>query len=598
LRDPRWPIKSRHDGADSPIAENSNMTTSKSGVLREAWRIARPYWFSEERWLARGLLAAVLIMSLAQVWINVRLNSWRNDFYNTLQNYDEPGFLYQVFLFTLLVGAFVALFVFGNYLQQLLQIRWRRWMTTVYLREWLSDKVYYRLQLAGDGTDNPDQRISEDLNWFPAQTLNLSIGLLTNLVQAVSFSFILWDLSGPLVLSVGGQTLSIPGYMFWAVLIYTAAATGLAIYLGRPLIRLNFAQQRLEADFRFSLVRLRENTESIASYGGEPREMETFSRRFHGIYQNYLAIMRRMLILGSAQNGTGQAAVVFPYLIMAPRFFGERLLIGAIQQLADAFIQLQSSLAYIVTAYNDPNPLISITNWLAVVQRLSTFRDRVDEIQAALRAPQPIKMERAGRGITVSGLELDLPDGRMLRKDVDLDVAPSEALLIRGPTGTGKSTLLRAIAGLWPFGRGRIRLDEGRAFFLPQKPYIPLGDLRQALLYPDAGTGVRTEQLVDVLNKVGLGHLAAALDTVDLWAQRLSGGEQQRLAIARVLLAQPAIIFLDEATASLDEAGQATLYRLLRDLPWRPTIVSVGHRSTLPQFHDRVFDLAVQQPAE
>jgi putative ATP-binding cassette transporter len=279
---------------------------------------------------------------------------------------------------------------------------------------------------------------------------------------------------------------------------------------------------------------------------------------------------------------------------MAPRYFAEHLLIGAIQQVADAFITLQNSLAFIVNAFNDPNPLVSITNWLAVVQRLSTFRDRVDEIQAALRAPQPIATERAGRGVTVSDLELDLPDGRMLRKGVDLDVAPSEALLIRGPTGAGKSTLLRAIAGLWPFGRGRIRLDEGRAFFLPQKPYIPLGDLRQALLYPDADTGVRTEQLVDVLKKVGLGHLAAELDVVDLWAQRLSGGEQQRLAIARVLLAQPAIIFLDEATASLDEAGQATLYGLLRDLPWRPTIISVGHRSTLPQFHDRVFDLAMQ----
>jgi putative ATP-binding cassette transporter len=568
------------------------MITSKSSFLREVWRIARPYWFSEERWVARGLLAAVLVMNLAQVWINVRLNTWRNDFYDALQNYDETGFFYQIVLFTLLAGGFIVLLIFGNYLQQLLQIRWRRWMTTVYVREWLSDKIYYRLQLSGDGTDNPDQRISEDLNMFPAQTLNLSLGLLTNLVQAVSFSFILWGLSGPLVLSLGQQTLTIPGYMFWAVLIYTAAATWLAIRLGRPLIALNFAQQRLEADFRFSLVRLRENTESIAFYGGEPRELETFSDRFRGVYGNFLAIMLRTLILGSAQGGTGQAAVIFPYLIMAPRFFAERLLIGAIQQLADAFITLQNSLAFIVNAFNDSNPLVSITNWLAVVHRLSTFRDRVDEIHEALREPQPITSERAGRGVAVTDLQLDLPNGRMLRKGLNLDVAPGEALLIKGPTGTGKSTLLRAIAGLWPFGRGRIRLDEGRAFFLPQKPYIPLGDLRHALLYPDAGIGIRTEQLVDVLNKVGLGHLASELDRVDLWSQRLSGGEQQRLAIARVLLAEPAIIFLDEATAALDEAGQATVYRLLRDLPWHPTIISVGHRSTLPQFHDRVFDLA------
>jgi vitamin B12/bleomycin/antimicrobial peptide transport system ATP-binding/permease protein len=599
LRDSRWPIKSRHDTADSPIAENSNMMTSKSRLLREVWRIARPYWFSEERWLARGLLAAVVAMNLAQVWINVRLNSWRADFYNALQNYDKAGFFYQLGVFAVLGGAFVVVFVYGLYLQQMLQIRWRRWMTTVYLREWLSDKVYYRLQLAGDGTDNPDQRISEDLNWFPAQTLNLSMGLLQAVVQTISFSIILWDLSGLLAVPLGSWgTVVIPGDMFWAVLIYTALSTWFAVHLGRPLISLNFVQQRREADFRFSLVRLRENTESIAFYGGETRELDTFADRFRMVYENFRAIMLRALILGSAQYGTGQAAVVFPYLIAAPAYFAKQITLGGLQQIADAFIQLQSSLAFIINAYNDVNPLNSITNWLAVVQRLSSFRDHVDEIHRALAAPQPIKTERAGRGITVSGLELDLPDGKVLRKDVDLDVAPSEALLIRGPTGTGKSTLLRAIAGLWPFGRGRIRLDEGRAFFLPQKPYIPLGDLRQALLYPDADTSVRTEQLVDVLNKVGLGHLAAELDTVDLWAQRLSGGEQQRLAIARVLLAQPAIIFLDEATASLDEAGQATLYRLLRDLPWRPTIVSVGHRSTLPQFHDRVFDLAVQQPAE
>ena len=246
------------------------MERTKLGMLKEAWSIARPYWFSEERWVARGLLAAVLAMNLAQVWINVRLNSWRNDFYNALQNYDESGFFYQLALFAVLAGAYILLLVYGIYLQQMLQIRWRRWMTNVYLREWLGDKTYYRLQLTGDGTDNPDQRISEDLNLFPAQTLNLSLGLLTNVVQAVSFSFILWDLSGPLVVPLGGWgTLTIPGYMFWAVVIYTAVATWLAIRLGRPLVNLNFAQQRVEADFRFSLVRLREYSESVAFYGGE-----------------------------------------------------------------------------------------------------------------------------------------------------------------------------------------------------------------------------------------------------------------------------------------------------------------------------------------
>jgi vitamin B12/bleomycin/antimicrobial peptide transport system ATP-binding/permease protein len=562
------------------------METSKRSILREVWRIARPYWFSEERWVARGLLAAILAMNLIQVWINVRLNSWRNDFYNALQNYDKAAFFYQIGLFALLAGAFILLLVFGTYLQQMLQIRWRRWMTDVYLREWLANKTYYRLQLTGDITDNPDQRISEDLNFFPAQTLNLSLGLLTNVVQAVSFSFILWELSGPLVVPFGSWgTVSIPGYLFWAVVLYTAIATWLAIRLGRPLINLNFAQQRFEADFRFSLVRLRENTESVAFYGGEERERDIFDARFRNVFQNFVAIMKRTLILGFAQFGSAQAAVVFPYLVAAPRYFGERLKLGEIQQVADAFIQLQGSLAYIISSYND------IATWLAVVRRLSTFRDSIDWIQAEAQRSHPIAIERQGQGIAVDDLALDLPDGTPLLEHLNLEAAPGQAVLIKGPTGTGKSTLLRAIAGLWPFGQGHVRLDKGRAFFLPQKPYIPLGDLRHALVYPDAGAEVPRERLVDVLRQVGLGRFAAELDKPDMWAQRLSGGEQQRLAVARVLLAEPQTIFLDEATSALDEEGEAELYRLLKEAPWRPTIVSVGHRSTLRAFHDSILPL-------
>jgi putative ATP-binding cassette transporter len=383
--------------------------------------------------------------------------------------------------------------------------------------------------------------------------------------------------------------------MFWAVVLYTALATWLALRLGRPLINLNFAQQRFEADLRFSLVRLRENTESIAFYGGEARELDIFSERFGRVFANFWAIMVRTRILGFAQYGSGQAAVVFPYLIAAPRYFAERGTLGALQQVADAFIQLQSSLAYIIAAYNDVNPLNSITNWLAVVRRLSTFRDKVDEIHAEIQKPQPIAIERAGQGVAVSDLAVDLPDGAPLLERLNFAVERGQSLLIKGPTGTGKSTLLRAVGGLWPFGRGHIRLDAGRAFFLPQKPYIPLGDLRHALLYPDAGADVPSERLVGVLRQVGLGHLASDLDTVDLWAQRLSGGEQQRLAFARVLLAEPQIVFLDEATSAMDEEGELELYRLLREAPWRPALVSVGHRSTLREFHDRILSLVGAQ---
>jgi putative ATP-binding cassette transporter len=563
------------------------MEEKKSNILRDAWRIARPYWFSDERWVALGLLAAVLALSFAQVWINVRLNSWRNDFYNTLQEYDRPGFFYQIGLFAALAGSFVLIAVYQTYLQQVLQIRWRRWMTDVYLHEWLKNQTYYRLQLGADPTDNPDQRIAEDLALFPAQTLALSLGLLTNIVQAISFSFILWELSGPLALSLGALgEVTIPGYMFWAVIVYTIGGTWLAVRIGRPLIGINFDQQRFEADLRFSLVRLRENTESVAFYGGEEREFGTFWSRFGRVYGNFMALILRQRMLGFYSNGYGQAAVVFPYLLMAPRYFGERLALGVIQQVADAFIQLQSSLAYIVTSYAD------IANWQSIVRRLATFRDRVDQIQQAAEAPQPIVVAREGEGLEVRDLELDLPDGSVLRRDVALEAPAGQSLLITGPTGAGKSTLLRAIAGIWPFGRGKVRLDGRRAFFLPQKPYIPLGSLRDALVYPDAGTELDHERLVAVLETVGLGHLAADLDKVDNWAQRLSGGEQQRLAFARVLLAEPAIIFLDEATSALDEMSEAELYRMLRALPWHPTIISVGHRGTLRAFHDAIFDIA------
>ncbi|HXA69170.1 MAG TPA: ABC transporter ATP-binding protein/permease [Stellaceae bacterium] len=549
-------------------------------VLREAWRIAKPYWFSEEKWSGIGLLVIVLVLNLATVGLDVRFNYWRNTFYNTLQNLDESGFLYQIWVFFGLAMIWIAVAVFLEFFMSWLQIRWRRWLTNHYLQRWLSHRAYYRLQLTGD-TDNPDQRIAEDIGFYINNTFNLTLTLIRRVVSLFSFALILWSLSGPL--TIGSVT--IPRAMVWLTLIYAIVGTVIAVRIGRPLVGLNFDQQRFEADFRYSLVRLREHTESVAFYGGEQREYESFGRRFADVFLNRIAIMWRTLKLSMFQNGVGQATAVFPYLVQAPRFFAKEIQLGDLMQTGEAFGKVYESLSFIIDAYD------SIARWQSIVTRLATFDNRVEEIESGVDETGEVAVTRGGAGLEVENLELDLPKGQPLVAGVAFKADPGNSLLITGPTGIGKSTVLRAIAGLWPFGRGRMRLPEGRAFFVPQKPYLPLGTLRQVLAYPDDGSKIPDEKLKAALAKVGLSALAGELDVTDLWSQRLSLGEQQRIAFARVFLEEPKVVFLDEASSALDEASEAQFYRMLREAPWRPTIVSVGHRSTLKALHEHALDL-------
>ncbi|PYM82743.1 MAG: ABC transporter ATP-binding protein [Candidatus Rokuibacteriota bacterium] len=554
-------------------------------LARDSWAIARPYWFSEDRWPALGLLVVVIALTLGLVYVNVLINRWNNTFYNALQDRNAAVFVRQVIRFSWLAIAYIVVAVYQLYLNQMLVIRWRRWLTERYLRAWLTDHAYYRMQLAGGESDNPDQRIADDVRLFISGSLGLAIGGLRAAVTLVSFVAILWSLSGPLHVSLGGISITVPGYMVWAALLYAVVGTWLTDRVGRPLVRLNFDQQRYEADFRFGLVRFRENTEGVALYGGEADELRGFRERFAAVVGNWWGIMRRQKRLTWLTAGYAQVAVVFPFVVAAPRYFRGEIPLGGLVQTATAFAQVQDALSFIVSSYTD------IAEWRAVVERLSGFERALQ--QAGLESARGSGIARAdgdpGR-LSLDGVEVDRPDGQPLIADVTLSLARGDTALLSGPSGVGKSTLVRALAGIWPFGRGQVHVPrDARLLFLPQKPYLPLGTLRHVVSYPRSDAGVTDAVLRESLDAVGLPELARRLDEPGNWALLLSPGEQQRIAFARALVHQPDWLFLDEATSAVDEATEARLYRVLGERLAATTVVSVGHRTTLRRFHARRF---------
>jgi putative ATP-binding cassette transporter len=559
--------------------------------LRDAWRLARPYFVSEERRAAWALLISLIALSLLIVAINVQLSYWGRAFYNTLQDKDWDGFIGLILFwhtgkeggapgFTLLAGIYVLTSIYRTYLNQWLTIRWRRWLTERFLSDWLSGQTYWRIFLAADnansyGTDNPDQRIADDVNNFVSNTIDLTLGLLSSIVTLVSFVAILWTLSGPVTL----LGVTIPGYMVWVALLYAAVGTALTHLVGRPLAALNFRQQRVEADFRFGLARIRENVEGIALYGGEAQEHHAASERFRAVIANWWQIMQRTKLLNSVIAGFDQIAVIFPLIIAAPRYFAGEIPLGAMTQTSGAFRSVEGALAWFVHAYQ------SLAEWRAVVDRLAAFHHAMREASEA--APGVTLRESAGDRTELDALSLRLPDGRTLLQPSSLSLPPGQDVVVGGPSGTGKSTLFRALAGLWPFGSGNVNRARGTHLFLPQRPYIPLGTLRRAVVYPGAVDAHTDTEIQDALTAVGLAQLLPRLDAEEPWGQRLSGGEQQRLAFARALLAKPDFLYLDEATASLDPESEAKLYALLKTRLPNTTLLSVAHRPAVAAFHDR-----------
>lgn len=558
---------------------------------RDAWRLAKPYFTSSEWKSAWGLLAAIILLNLAAVQISVILNRWNGAFFDTLQNKDAEGFRNLLLLwrnsdegflpgFVPIVIVYIAVAVTNRYLNQWLQIRWRAWMTGSLLTQWLADRAYYRINLTSgpggtDSNDNPDQRIAEDIREYVEQTLSTSIDFMSNTATLISFLTILWGLSGALtVLGV-----SIPGYLVWVALIYSVLGTVFAHLIGRPLIALRFRQQRVEADFRFSLVRLRENTEAIALSGGEAQERRSLLARFAAVRANWWDIMQRGKLLNIFINGFGQISSIFPIVIIAPRFFSGAITLGGLTRTTGAFSTVQESMSWFVTAY------AGLANLRAVVERLTTFKAAIEAARVAERDGL-IHVAPQGSAFAMHDANLRLPDGTPLLEDGQLTLTPGQSTVITGRSGSGKSTLFRALAGIWPFGSGRVQPGSGVSLFLPQRPYFPLGTLREAMAYPDDATRFSNAAMHEALDDVGLPGLTKRLDERDNWGQVLSGGEQQRLSLARALLIRPDWLFLDEATASLDPAGEQAVLATLRTRLPGTTLISIAHRPEVAALHD------------
>ncbi|MBO6179776.1 MAG: ABC transporter ATP-binding protein/permease [Selenomonadaceae bacterium] len=549
----------------------------KLGFLKATWYLFKGYWGSEEKWKARGLLAAVIALNLASVYLLVEINTWYNEFYNALQNYEEGLFWPLVGKFTALAFIYIFIAVYAIYLCQMLQLKWRTWMTDRYLKDWLKDNVYYRLQVLRSDTDNPDQRISEDINQFVSLTLSLMIGFIKQLTTLAAFSVVLWNLSGIFTLPVGSYEFQIHGYMFWFSLAYSIIGTYFVHIVGRKLIALNFDQQKYEADFRFSMMRVRENSESIAFYGGENSEFGIFKERFSNVISNFWQLMKKTKLLNFYVNGYAQLAVIVPLILASPQYFSGAMTLGGLMQTISAFGRVQDALSYFVDSYN------TIAQLVAVVQRLFGFKEHITEVSDIEK--NIVENENTTGNLEIVNLNVKLPNDKVLLKNCNLTLKEGQRILVIGKSGAGKSTFLRMLAGIWPYGDGEIIHPASESLmFLPQKPYLPLGSLKRAICYPNVDENIpNAEELLDM---VKLSDLKNSLDKTEDWSRILSLGEQQRLAFLRALVAKPKWLFLDEATSALDEPLEREMYELLRkELP-KTGIISVGHRSTLREVHD------------
>lgn len=550
-------------------------------ALRTFFRVALPYFRSGERRTACLLLGAIVTAELALVYVAVSVINWNARFYNALEKRDWNAFYSELETFAFIVASAVAAGASQYYFGQTLQIRWRRWLTANYVSRWMADGRHYRARFVAPHVDNIHLRIANDVYLFIQRTHELTTGLLGSIVAFASFAYILWGLSAMTPMP-GLPSFIIPGWLIWGALLYATAGTLIAHWIGWRLIPLNFNQQRYESDFRFAIVRAADHSEPIALIRGEPVERAELSQRFSNLVGNWTRLVATQTRLVGFIGGYAQASTVVPALIVSPAYLSGAIPLGSLVQAALAFNKVEGAFAFCISSYG------KIAEWKAMLDRLAQFEDAMNSVDESRAQSEGIVAisQHPDASFGVDGLSIRLPDGSLIAGMPQLSLRAGDRVLITGPSGAGKSTLFRALTGLWPSGTGRVRFPEGgEVLAMPQRPYFPLGTLRRAIAYPRADDEVTEEAILAALNEVGLSHLSARLDETADWGVLLSGGEQQRIGIARALIRKPAVLLFDEPVAALADASGRDLYRMLLDKLHDAIVMTIDRREVLRDFH-------------